>query len=77
MSVLQSKSWSFYAETVKKRESRGHIHNTLFSLKLTNGHNKLECYVTLERKASPGTNAITYMSHSHVTKKMKSCEYGP
>jgi len=36
------------------------IHNTLFSLKLTNGPNKLECYITLGCQGLTGKNTPAY-----------------
>jgi hypothetical protein len=42
----------------------GSIHNASFSLQLTNGHNKLECYITLDLKGFTGTNTLAYWAHS-------------
>jgi len=47
------------------------IQNTSLYLKLTNGPLKLECYIALGWKSLPGTNAIAYLGHSQVLKKMK------
>ncbi len=55
---------------------RSHFHNSSISLELTNGANKLECYITLDRKGLPWTNTLTYRVRSQVVKKMI-CEYGP
>jgi hypothetical protein len=54
--------------------SWGRIHNTSFSLQLTNGPSKLECYIRLGLKDLPMTNTQAYWGQ--VTKKMKGCEYG-
>ncbi len=55
--------------------SRDHIHNSSFSFKHTNGSNKLEWNISLGRKDLPVTSKLAYLSHSQITKKMKSCEY--
>jgi hypothetical protein len=48
-----------------------------FSLQLTNGPNKLECYNTQSQHGLSGKNALAYWSHSKLKKKIKCCEYGP
>ncbi len=40
-------------------EYRSSIHNTSFSLSVTNTPKKLECYMTLGWKGFPGTNTLT------------------
>ncbi len=44
--------------TINIKESKGRIHKTPFSSKLTNGNNKLECYITLSWKGHAGTNTL-------------------
>jgi hypothetical protein len=39
-------------------DTRGGIHNTTFSSKLTNGPNTLECYITVGCKWLLGTNTL-------------------
>ena len=51
------------------------IYNTLFSLELTNGPNKLKCYITLGWKGLFFTNTLAYWTHLKVMKKVKCCEY--
>jgi hypothetical protein len=53
------------------------IQNTSLYLKLTNGPLKLECYIALGWKSLQGTNAVAYLGHSQVLKKIKCCEYNP
>jgi hypothetical protein len=53
------------------------IHNTSFSLQLTNGSNNLEGYITLGWNSLPKSNGLTHWGHSQGTKKMKRCEYDP
>ncbi len=53
---------------------RMHTSNISFSLQLTNGPNKVECYITLGLKGLTGTNTQAYWAHSKVTKKMKCFE---
>jgi hypothetical protein len=52
------------------------IHNIKFSLQLTNGPIKLDCYIALGWISLPGTNIITFWPHSLVKKQMKCVEYG-
>ncbi len=40
-------------------KAMGHIHNTSFSSYLTNRHNRVDCYVTLNWKGLPVTNTLT------------------
>ncbi len=54
----------------------GPFHNTLFLRNLLNWPSKLEWYVKLDWKDSPGTNTLSYRVHSHVMKKIK-CVHGP
>ncbi len=55
-------------------EPRNCIHNTSFSSELTNGPNRLECYIKLGWKSFPVTNTLTYQACSM---NMKCCEYEP
>jgi hypothetical protein len=49
----------------------GHcFHNAAFSLQLTNGSNKLECYITLGQKGLPVTNTLAYWAYSKVREKI-------
>jgi hypothetical protein len=41
-----------------------YINNTLLSLLLTNGRNKLKCYITLGYKDFTGANNLPYRTHS-------------
>ncbi len=50
------------------------VYNNSFSLKLTSGPNKLECCIKLDKKGLPGTNALAYLAHWLVSKKIKCCE---
>ncbi len=51
----------------------GRIHKHLFSSKLINGTNKLEC-LYLESLSSLGQcNTLTYWAYLYVTKNMKCC----
>jgi hypothetical protein len=47
-------------QKLAKAKLRGRIHNTSFSLKLTNGSNKLECYIMLVSKGLTGINTLAY-----------------
>ncbi len=40
-----------------------HIHKPSFFSQLTNGHNKLECYITLGWKHLPVINTLAYWDH--------------
>jgi hypothetical protein len=40
-----------------------YIQNTSFSSKLTDGHKKLKCFITLGWKVLPGTNTKAYWTH--------------
>ncbi len=51
------------------------IYNTSFSALLTNGANKLECYISISRKGSQRTSTLAYWACLKVMKKMKSYEY--
>ncbi len=57
--------------------TRGRIYNTSFSSYLTNGPNKLECYIKLGWKAMPVINTLVFGAHSEAIKKMTCCYYGP
>jgi hypothetical protein len=41
--------------------------STSFSALLTNGSNKLQCFITLGWKGLPGTNNPTYYENSYIT----------
>jgi hypothetical protein len=41
-------------------QASGHIHNTPFSSHVTNGHNKLVCYVKMGWKGLPWPNTLAY-----------------
>jgi hypothetical protein len=41
------------------------------------GINKLECYITLGQKSSPGTSTLTYLAYLKVSKKLNYCKYVP
>ncbi len=41
------------------------------------GINKLECYISLGRKSSPGTRTLAYLAYSKVSKKLNCCKYVP
>jgi len=53
------------------------IHNTSFSSRLTNGPNKLECYIALRWKHLPIANTLASWAHLQLEMKMKGCEHGP
>jgi len=40
-----------------------------------NGLNKLDCYITLDRKGLTGTNTLAYRAYFEVMNEMKYCEY--
>jgi hypothetical protein len=48
----------------------GCIHIASFSLQLSNGPNKLECYITLGWKGLKWTNALPNWAHSYVKTKL-------
>jgi hypothetical protein len=54
-----------------------HIHNTSFTLKLTNEPNKLECFMTRGRNGLPVTNTTAYWAHSKLMNEIECCEYRP
>jgi len=48
---------------------------TILSISLlTNGPNKLECYIVLKDLSVSGTNTLAYWTISLVPKKIKCCE---
>ena len=58
----------FVSYEIKKMECckychTDHIHNTSFYLKLTNGPNKLDCYITQDQKRLTVTNTLAYLAH--------------
>ncbi len=53
-----------HSEVTKKMNCCDYNHNTLFSLQLMNGLNKLESYPSLGWKGLPGTNNPAYWAHS-------------
>ncbi len=44
----------------KTPTTRDRIHKHSFSSQLTNGPNKLECYIRVGKKGLPGTNTLAY-----------------
>ncbi len=74
MSAVYGARWIstriIYLSGKKVLQYRDHIHNTSFSSKLTNGSNKVECYIILGFKDLPGTNALACLPHLRVTKQM-------
>jgi len=56
---------------------QGLYSHTSFSSQLTNGSNKLECYITLGCKGLTGANTLVYLAQSYVTNKLECCEGGP
>ncbi len=52
------KSWKFSWALHNGEKAQGGIHNTSFSLKLTNGPNNLECYITLGYNSLSGKNTL-------------------
>ncbi len=61
-SSLSDPSVSF--EEIYEYGSRYQIHNTSFSLQLTKGTDKLECYIRLGWKGLLRTNALAYWVNS-------------
>ncbi len=54
--------------TVRYFKYQHFINNTSFSSELTNGPNKLECYITLGLKGLEGTTPQAYWAHLYVKK---------
>ncbi len=61
--------------SVSDIRTKRRIQNTLFSLQITNGPNKLECYNTLVWKGLTLTKNLAYWTSQQVMKKMRCCEY--
>jgi hypothetical protein len=55
----------------------GCIHNTLCSLKLKNGPNKLECFITLGWKVLHHIKTLACSAHLQVMKTINCCKYCP
>jgi hypothetical protein len=56
---------------------RGHIHKNSFTLWITNGPNKLACYIKLSKKERLARDKHLNLLGSLVREKLKCCEYGP
>jgi hypothetical protein len=62
--VVREKRSSLSGSFVSYEKMKGfeyHIHNTSFSSQLTNGPNKLECYITLGMEGFLERNTLAYM----------------
>jgi hypothetical protein len=69
-----------HSQAMRKRKCYEHVFDfplcpSSFSLQLTNGPNKLECYITLGMKDSPERNTLAQWAHSQVMRKRKCCEH--
>jgi hypothetical protein len=81
LAVKNNLAYCVHSQVTKKLRCceygcRGHIHNTTFSLKLSNGPKKPEHCILLGWKGLALKNNLAYWVHLQVTKKLRCCKYG-